>query len=137
MCDRKCPCRVLFVLKPNPKADRNVLYYQPIKSMEIEPIRLQEMNQPEEGDFFYVHIPTIYIVRESSLAFWIFQQTMTMFTCSNSTKSSNVTLLKSAGVMSCCCRYCLKYVSAVASKAWTSGVPRCTARHRKKHRLSV
>jgi hypothetical protein len=60
--------------------------------------------KPEEGDFFYVHIPTIYIVRESSLAFWIFQQTMTMFTFSTSTKSSNVTLLKSAWVMSCCCQ---------------------------------
>ena len=48
MLDRKCPCGViLFVLKPNPKEDWNVLYHQQITSLEIEPIRLQEMNQPD------------------------------------------------------------------------------------------
>ena len=65
---------ILFVLKPNPKEDLNVLYHQPITSLEIEPIRLQEMHQPKEDDFIYVRVPTIYIVRESSLAFWIFDR---------------------------------------------------------------
>ena len=48
MRNRKCPWGViLFVFKPNPKEDWNVLYHQPITSLEIEPIRLQEMNQPD------------------------------------------------------------------------------------------
>jgi hypothetical protein len=48
MRDRKSPWgMILFVLKPNPKEDWNVLYHQPITSQEIEPIRLQEMNQPD------------------------------------------------------------------------------------------
>ena len=39
------------------------------------------INQPEEDDFNYVRVRTIYAVTESSLAFWIFWQIMTMFTC--------------------------------------------------------
>jgi hypothetical protein len=48
------------------------------KSSVHQPIRLQEMNQSEEGDLFYFRVRTIYTVTESSLALWIFGHTNTM-----------------------------------------------------------
>ena len=60
---------------------------QPISSQEIWPMRWQDpatnqkpgkRNNQKRGDFFYVRVPIIYIVRESSFAFWIFWQTNTM-----------------------------------------------------------
>ena len=56
---------------------------QPINSQEIWPIRSHHFRRlanqntgkrtnQKRGDFFYVRVPTIYLVRESSLVFWIF-----------------------------------------------------------------
>jgi hypothetical protein len=60
---------------------KRIEHVQPITSLEIEPMRWQipvSINQSEDSDFFYVRVPTIYIVSESLLAFWIFCQINTM-----------------------------------------------------------
>jgi hypothetical protein len=81
MGDLKGPKINLF----NLKEDWNVLYHQPIISLEIEPIRTRyfrpisqsdskNWTNQKRSDLFYVPVRTIYTVTESSLAFCLFDR---------------------------------------------------------------
>jgi hypothetical protein len=82
----------------------------------------------KRGDFQYVRVRTIYTVTESSLAFWVFWQTMTIFTCEKCdkqyTEKTNLTRHQKTHVDSSqtyCCGVCGKEFNRLDHRKTWSG----------------